>query len=172
MSSSREVALNDVMEKFVRLEAKLKAIEKMILDISKALKPRYALDFDKEKYLDLGFLESAQWVAKVLAKKMLKRMEANVDGKFSGLLKMKSNWKIIGARTCARFNRGEVCFRGQWHTSLKRLDGGSDGRLVEQQQQQRDDLRIHACTLCLEALGIISGHGLLKCPWIFEENWN
>jgi hypothetical protein len=162
---------DEIDEKFQRIAKKMEAIEAMIAEIDEFLNPKYALDFDKEKYLGLGFLESAQWVAEILAKKMLKKMKDNEDGKFSGLLKMKSHWRIIGVRTCARFNRGEACCRGQWHTSYKKLDVVSDGRLVEQ-QQQRDVLRVHACTLCLEALGIISGHGLLDCPWIYEENWN
>jgi hypothetical protein len=147
MPRSREEIHDDIMEMLDRINKMMESVESMISELNEALKPRYALDFDKQKYLDLGFLESAKWVADILAKKMLKRMETDKEKKFSGLLKMKSNWKTIGVRTCARFNRGEYCYRGQWHTSLRRLTGGPDGQVVE--QQQREDLRIHACTLCL-----------------------
>ena len=35
----------------------------------------------------------------------------------------------------------------------------------------QEELRLHCCVLCLEALEIICGHPLVRCPWIKEQTW-
>ena len=151
----------------------------------------YALGFDKDLYLNKGFIESAKWIKDVVAKNMSEKMSAvNNKTRFDALLTSKKKSCYLGVRACARFNRGELCLNGKWHTS-HRPDGlwtrhgpmvrqeveptGADyhGRADHRVEQQgrKNELRLHACTLCIEALGAAYGHTVLECPWILKKNW-
>jgi hypothetical protein len=135
----------------------------------------YALGFNKEKYLNMGFIESAKWVRTFLARKMNEKMtEKEFEPRFKCLTISKATSKYIGMRTCARFNRGEECMRGRWHpTHLEPTPWHANRQQEDGDRQQpglRKDLRVHACTLCLETLGSINGHSILNCPWILEKN--
>jgi hypothetical protein len=44
-------------------------------DDEKSHKPDNALDFNRNAYLQMGFIESAKWIKNVLAKTMLQEME-------------------------------------------------------------------------------------------------
>ena len=151
------------------------------------VQPEYALEFDKDIYLNKGFIESAKWVKDVIAKNMNSKMTSEKNKiKFEALVVAKRSCAYLGARACARFNRGEPCHQGKWHTTH-----GPEARRPEalwtrhgpvkeddqrnqtlEQQGRRNELRLHACTLCLEALGSANGHSILDCPWILKKNWN
>ena len=133
----------------------------------------YALGFDKSTYLNMGFIESAQWIRTFLAKKMIeKMMEQEFEEKFRCLMRAKDSSRRIGLRTCARFNRNEECTMGRWHTTyVEQRPDEERGDLDRRRPPPRSDMRVHACTLCLEALGSINGHNILNCPWILEKNW-
>ena len=138
----------------------------------------YALGFDKSTYLNMGFIESAQWIRTFLAKKMIeKMMEQEFEEKFRCLMRTRDGSRRIGLRTCARFNRNEECTMGRWHTTYADANLRGERRpeeLGERDQRRpppRSEMRVHACTLCLEALGSINGHNILNCPWILEKNW-
>ncbi len=158
-----------------------KKVDEQSINKSNDSTEKYALGFDKEKYLNLGFIESAKWVRTFLAKKMNEKMlDEKYELRFGCFIKSKSKSRTIGMRTCARYNRGEECMRGRWHSthlhqeaapwqSNRTQEGGHQDR---QPSGSRYDLRVHACTLCLEALGSINGHSILDCPWILEKNWN
>jgi hypothetical protein len=143
----------------------------------------YALDFDRDAYLSKGFIESAKWIKDVLSKNMLEKMSSEQNKeRFETLLTAKKMSRHLGVRTCARFNRGEPCNQGKWHSthatrpealwtrhghqsSQDERSGGSD-------HGKKNDLRLHSCTLCIETLGAAYGHGILDCPWIMKKNWN
>jgi hypothetical protein len=154
--------------------------------------PEYALEFDKELYLNKGFIESAKWIKDVVAKNMSEKMiSVKNKTRFEALISTKKRSCYLGVRACARFNRGEICHSGKWHTT-HRPDGlwtrhGPAGRpedevsTADQQgradhradhQGRKNELRLHACTLCIEALGAAYGHTVLDCPWILKKNWN
>ena len=150
--------------------------------------PDYVLEFNKELYLNKGFIESAKWIKDVVAKNMSDKMVSEKNKtRFEALITVKKRSCYLGVRACARFNRGELCHSGKWHTT-HRPDGlwtrhGPAGRQevegssAEQQgradhQSRKNELRLHACTLCLEALGAAYGHTVLDCPWILKKNWN
>lgn len=135
----------------------------------------FALGFDKNEYLEMGFINSAIWITNVVAANMKERMKENEE-----------RWKILqqlkpaftAGTPCATFNRGEPCNLGKWHSAPRKLH--IKARLAEPFSHQprslaiqssREELRIHACTLCMKALGIASGHPVLDCPWILEKNW-
>ncbi len=147
----------------------------------------YALNFDKNAYLSKGFIESAVWIKNVLAKSLLEKVseERNVL-KFASIMKTKKTSGYLGYRACARYNRREECNLGKWHLTHK-----PDGLWTKQRQQElnqsklsqnsrtndgdqppkRNELRLHVCTLCLEAFGSANGHSILNCPWIKKNSW-
>lgn len=146
----------------------------------------YTLDFEKEKYLNKGFIESAKWIKDVLAQNMMEKMEKEENvSKFNVLMIAKKNSKHLGVRTCARFNRGEICTRGKWHSThatpkpealwtrhrqgINQSEQREISRTVD--HGRSNEVRLHACTLCIEALGAAYGHGVLDCPWIKEDSW-
>jgi len=163
-----------------------KKIEEQTLQKQKMSKePEYTLGFNKETYLKKGFIESAKWIRDVLAKNMQEKMmnEPN-KSKFELLMLAKKRSVYLGARACASFNRGEECHQGRWHITQKReslrdrLGSRTSGELEDDsrypsqdQHSRKSELRLHACTLCIEALGAAFGHSVLDCPWILKKNW-
>ncbi len=164
--------------------------------------PNYALNFSKDIYLNKGFIESAKWIKEVIAQNLIEKMndEAN-KAKFEFILRSKKASTYLGIRTCARYNRGEMCNFGKIHTthkpdftanqSQRSSDNASTYRehrlrrdtpvgaenndhqstAVMDRLGPRNEMRLHACTLCMEAFGSANGHSVLNCPWIFPKNW-
>jgi hypothetical protein len=118
----------------------------------------FALGFVPSIALAKPNVELLRWVAEVLSISMKRRMEVHRD--HFRIIEQVSGVDAIGARTCPSYNKIERCSL-KWHQMVKTTRSG----------YQRTELRIHCCTLCLEALGIICGHPLLKCPWIYEDTW-
>ena len=147
--------------------------------------PEYTIGFNRETYLKKGFIESAKWIRDVIAKNMHEKMMNDCNkSKFELLLLAKKKSVYLGARACARFNRGEDCHQGRWHITQKheslrdRLGTRSSGEPeddsrypTQDHQSRKSELRLHACTLCIEALGAAFGHSVLDCPWILKKNW-
>lgn len=125
---------------------------------SKPVTRTFALGFIPSIVLAKSNVELLKWVAEVLSISMKRRMEVHRDH-FKVITTVKG-CEAIGARTCPIYNRIEHCSL-KWHQMIKTTKTG----------RQRTELRIHCCTLCLEAMGIICGHPLLKCPWIYEDTW-
>ena len=136
-------------------EWKLKA-EQMEMD--KKMNNR-ALGFLDEKYLSLSYIEAAKWIANDIKQAFKSRMDEQPE-KFFWTKYVRGKYSM-GARTCARFNRGEYC-NGKWHTLQKKNDD---------QEEPDKELRLHGCTLCLETLGMWSVQPVLDCPWIMERTW-
>jgi len=147
----------------------------------------FALGFEKDEYLNKGFIESAQWIKNVIAKNMNEKMNREEHKeKFIASAIIKKSSTHMGIRTCARYNRGELCNLGKCHSTYReqtsydarqRITQGSSAALdLEQAQSEtrmrRNEMRLHACTLCMEALMSANGHSVLNCPWILEKNWN
>lgn len=149
---------------------------------SRNAEPEFALEFNREMYLKKGFIESAKWIKETLAKNMLEKMNDEKNkSRFEAMIIAKKKCAYLGARACARYNRGEECMQGRWHTSTKHeptRDRGGQPHLGEGPSQhprvqrvKKEELRIHACTLCLEVFGAAFGHSVLDCPWIMKKNW-
>jgi len=146
----------------------------------------YTLGFNKDEYLSKGFIESAQWIKNVVAENMKEKlMKPKYALKFEAMIVSKKFSTHMGIRTCARYNRGEDCTLGKWHTTYRDMRQGafdarhrinpqneSDRDQSTESKMKRNELRLHACTLCLEALMSIHGHSVLNCPWIQKRNWN
>lgn len=118
----------------------------------------FALGFVPSVVLAKSHVDMLKWVAEVLSINLKKRMESHPD--HFRVLATISGVDSVGVRTCPVFNRLEFCAL-KWHHNTKMANSG----------RVRADLRIHCCTLCLEAIGIICGHPLLRCPWIYEDTW-
>jgi hypothetical protein len=163
--------------------------------------PDYALDFDRDTYLSKGFIESAKWIKDVVAKNMIDKMNKDpITERFVAILKNKKASTYLGIRTCARYNRGELCNFGKLHATHKPEVGvnpqpqtmehqtyrehrisktsngceasGNPASSVHERLGRRNETRIHACTLCMEAFGSANGHSVLNCPWILQKNWS
>jgi hypothetical protein len=153
----------------------------------------YSLGFDKSEYLNKGFIESAKWLKSEVAKNMQDKMSSEEEkSRFETMMISKKASTHMGMRTCARYNRGEECNLGKWHATHKTENPWSckDARQIITQSHhhqstsnhhqslstesftKRNEIRLHACTLCLEALMTINGHSVLNCPWILKKNWN
>jgi len=118
----------------------------------------FALGFVPSVVMAMSNIDMLKWVSNVLSMNMKVRMESR--GAHFKVIKAVAGVDSVGVRTCPTFNRIEFCSL-KWHHMTKI---GRTGR-------SRAELRIHCCTLCLEALGIICGHPLFRCPWIYEETW-
>ncbi len=118
----------------------------------------FALGFVPSVVLSKTHVDMLKWVADVLSINLKKRMESHPD--HFKVLATISGVDSMGVRTCPVFNRLEFCAL-KWHHNTKIANTG----------RVRADLRVHCCTLCLEAIGIICGHPLLRCPWIYEDTW-
>ena len=59
-------------KEFDELKKKIEAQDKS--QSNRDIKPDYALDFDKDLYLNKGFIESAKWIKDVVAKNMMAKM--------------------------------------------------------------------------------------------------
>lgn len=151
-------------------------------------KVEYALDFDRDVYLRKGFIESAKWIKEVTAANLMEKMnEEKHKKRFESLTLAKRASIHLGMRTCARFNRGEECNLGRWHMTHKDASEPIRPKQLwtrnhQQQQHQtttdrsevysrRNEIRLHACTLCLDTFGAAFGHSALNCPWILKKNW-
>jgi len=162
--------------------------------------PEYALQFSRTEYLSKGFIESAKWIKEVVAKNMIEKM--NEDGNFERFeiaMLNKKHSTCLGIRTCARYNRGETCNFGKWHSTHKpdvhwpsgsngvdhqpgtygayrlkngaRQANGDNHQSIQDRLGKKNEIRLHSCTLCMEALGSAVGHNVLNCPWILQKNW-
>jgi len=155
----------------------------------------YDLEFDRETYLSKGFVESAKWIKDVVAKNLLEKLnQAHNRLRFEAVLSSKKVSNHMGIRTCARFNRGEICHFGKIHSSHRPDSWNSQGTnsssskntetygdykerrskdqmSVQERLGKKNELRIHACTLCMEAFGSANGHSVFYCPWILKKNW-
>ncbi len=119
----------------------------------------FALGFLPSVVLSKNHLQLLKWVTEVLVPKMKERMSNHQE--YFRVIVAVSGIEDVGARTCPVFNRIEYC-SFKWHCRTK----------ITRTGRPRADLRLHCCTLCVEALGIICGHPLLRCPWIYEETWS
>ena len=173
-------------------ELKRKIEEREAEPAKNLIKIEYELGFEREAYLRKGFIESAKWIKTDLAKKMIEKMTDDVNkSRFESFIIAKQYSLYLGIRTCARYNRGEECTLGKWHATHRPdwIDKGSrNHQHLDHQQgshqygsleletpsfrQKKNEMRLHACTLCLEALGSAHGHSVLNCPWILKKNWN
>ena len=193
----------DRAKELEELKKKIEIQEKT--KMTRAAEPEYVLGFSKDVYLNKGFIESAKWIKDEMAKKLTEKMMSEENKpRFEALILAKKNSIYLGARACARYNRGEECHQGKWHTTQKheirdrlgprpsrdyfyeetrntRQPGcleSEDFRQHDSRQHVQDlssrkaELRLHACTLCLETFGAAFGHNVLNCPWIQKKNWN
>ena len=124
-----------------------------------------ALGFDLIYYLAMSDIESSIWITDQLVKALKEKISKNKA--FFEPLEILRGCKSVEARACARYNREELC-SSQWHfvTKLEHPTSSlSCGRL------SGEELRLHCCILCLEALDVISGHPLVQCPWVQKQTW-
>ena len=142
-------------EKLKRFKVKLKQIKK-----EKERERRWnmnALGFSTTEYKKMGYVEAAKWIANPIAIALNEKINSEKYKCKMEILNLARGEDPIGARTCARYNRGEHCF-GNWHTS-------------QQNNSDFQELRLHGCTLCCETFGTIIGHPVVNCPWTLERTW-
>jgi len=172
-----------------RIEAKEKEKES-----ATSLEIKYIDEFNKDEYLNKGFIESAKWLKNVVAVELTDKIQdEKFKIKFESMAMAKKASIHLGMRTCARFNRGEECNLGRWHMTHKdTLEPIRPKQLWTRHHQQqqfgqgpsrnyetsnvetnsrRNEIRLHACTLCLDTFGAAFGHSVLNCPWILKKNW-
>jgi len=181
--------LDELKKRELERTREIDELKKKILDKEmshQSNEVEYEFGFDKNAYLSKGFIESAQWVQNTLAKQMLEKMnETEYKVKFSTLILSKNVSTNLGYRACARYNRDEECKLGKWHMTHK-IDGvwtsnginrhrglqhDQSGQSGSVQHSRRNEIRLHVCTLCLEAFGAAFGHRVTECPWILKKNW-
>jgi hypothetical protein len=138
-----------------------------------ASKNAFALEFNVEKYKQMCFIDSAVYAAKDLKEAMKSRMKKSM-GYFEPYHLVRG-CKQVNAKTCARYNQGAPCYE-QWHFNQKlerRTDQSTSEAAMTPKKRwsNHEELRLHCCVLCLEALEIICGHPLIRCPWIREQTW-
>jgi len=164
---------------------KRKIVEQEKVKINSVDQPEYEFGFRKDEYLKKGFIESAKWIKVELSKMVTEKMQQEPHKKrFEVLMLAKKKSNYLGIRTCARYNRDEPCNQGTWHTTHKQdalwtrhgpmnqQDGDPSPSSYDRDiNGRRNEIRLHACTLCFEAMGAAYGHGVLDCPWIQKKNW-
>jgi hypothetical protein len=121
---------------------------------------RYALGYDPAELNKMKFTESLQWVTTTLSIRMKSEMEKFPE--YFRIIHLIGDISDIGNKACAGYNRGIPC-RNKWHTF---------NRAATNRKPESEDLRLHCCALCMEALGILSGHPLVECPWTREATWS
>ncbi len=136
---------------------KMEAMKKEMDALQSGVGTRYALGYDPVEFNKLKFTESLQWVSTNLVVAMKQEME-NFPTYFNGISRI-GGVQDIGNKACAGYNRGAVC-RKKWHTYLRPTGRGGI-----------EELRLHCCVLCMEAMGVLSGHPLINCPWIKADTW-
>jgi hypothetical protein len=119
---------------------------------------RYALGFDPMDFNKLKYTESLQWVSTNLVVAMKQEMENFPD--YFRFLSEIGGVVDIGNKTCAGYNRGATC-RKKWHTYIRHTG-----------HREVEELRLHCCVLCMEAMGVLSGHPLINCPWVKASTWS
>ncbi len=159
----------------------------------------FDLDFDRDAYLSKGFIDSAKWIKEVVSKNLLEKLKEEKNSKrFESMTMIKKASTHLGIRTCARYNRGEICHFGKLHSThkpespwsqqernsedpnrqnhetyrdyrLRKSDDASSS--IQDRLGKKNEVRIHACTLCMEAFGTANGHNVLNCPWILKKSW-
>ncbi len=155
-SSDELVATQQALK---RVTNELETMKRKITALESGGEARYALGFDPIEFNKLKFTESLQWVTSTLVVNLKQEMENFPE--YFRMVKEIGNVMEIGNKACAGFNRGSAC-RKKWHTYWRQT-GHKDG-IVE--------LRLHCCVLCMEGLGILSGHPVINCPWIKLDTWN
>lgn len=133
--------------------------EDMIILQSRGGGVRYALDFDPGVFIKMKFTESLRWVTATLSPKMKERMSKFPE--YFRMVQLIGNTDDVAGKACAGYNRGSPC-RAKWHTYSRH----------QNTYMGVEELRLHCCALCLDALQIISGHPLVECPWINESTWS
>lgn len=146
-----QLQLKQVTEKMLKMEEEMAALQSGVVE-------RYALGFDPVEFNKLKFTESLQWVSVNLVVNMKQEMENYPE--YFQIVKLIGNISEIGNRACAGFNRGSSCHK-KWHCFFRQRGNGG----VE-------ELRLHCCALCMEALGVLSGHPVIDCPWIKAVTWH
>ena len=119
----------------------------------------HALGFKMSDFMSMSHTKSLQWVTNVLAKRLKERV-AKYPSYFEPILRMGGACEM-DAWTCAGFNRGGKCY-AKWHVYDK--PGGLQGRVSK-------EVRLHCCTLCKDAMGVLSEHRLIDCPWLKKSTW-
>lgn len=178
--------LDELRKKENERSKEIEELKKMIdeKELSQQIyETEYEFGFDKNEYLSKGFIESAQWVQNCLSKLMLEKMNEEKNKlRFANFVIAKNSSKNNGYRACARYNRNEECNLGNWHLTHRpeglwtahgmQRQSGQQGYHPRQAQIKKNELRLHVCTLCLEALGTAVGHRVLDCPWLLKKNWS
>ena len=172
MAESDELAKvkADLAKKSKEMQELKDEMEKMK---SLAVKNAFAFDFNVESYKQMCFIDSAVYAAKALKNAMKERMMKSKS--FFEPYQLIRGCKQVNAKTCARYNQGSPCF-DLWHVNQKlerkpEQSTSAEAQLPKKRWSHQEELCLHCCVLCLEALEVISGHPLVRCPWIGEVTW-
>ena len=150
-------ALKKVTDEVNELRTELAKLRKEAREHGKDVEG-YALGFKMSDFMNMSHTKSLQWVTNVLAKRLKDRV-AKYPSYFGPILLM-GGASEMDAWTCAGFNRGGKCY-AKWHVYDKPGRASGAGR----------EVRLHCCTLCKDALGVLSEHRLIDCPWLKKTTW-
>ena len=150
-------ALKKVTDEVNELRSELAKLRKEAREGAKEV-VGYALGFKMEEFMNMSHTKSLQWVTNVLAKRLKDRV-AKYPSYFGPIMLM-GGASEMDAWTCAGFNRGGKCY-AKWHVFDR--PGRFNG--VDR------EVRLHCCTLCKDALGVLSEHRLIDCPWLKKSTW-
>jgi hypothetical protein len=172
---SAQDELKEAKEALKKVENEMKELKNELEKIKGGNRlKQFALDFNMEHYMKLNYIDSAKWIAEVVSQKMKDKMKEKSQH-FSTINWIKGCF-AIGARTCSKYNRGEMCSNGKWHVQKRPFRKGHRSSVGMASGYQsnvcaKEELRLHCCILCYEAMEIIVGHPVVKCPWIMEKTW-
>ena len=164
MNTSEELAatkeaLQKVTDEMKRIREEMDEMRKDQGATAAGAPEDYALGFSVTDFMTMNPTRSLQWVSSTLAPKINQEMAKHPD-KFKGLEFM-AGPKTPNVWTCAGFNRGSC--NAKWHLHERPAKNNPTHKFK--------DLRLHCCTLCYEAFGILAVHSTLSCPWIKVNTW-
>ncbi len=130
----------------LREEAKEKVAEEEVFEMG----------FKLNEFMAMSQTKALQWVTNVLAVRFKQRIE-KCSSYFRPIMQL-GGQSEMDARTCAGYNRGGNC-HSKWHVYEK------------YGQRAYTEVRLHCCTLCKDALGVMCEHRLIDCPWLKKSTW-
>lgn len=155
MAEQSQAEIDKLTQEMKVLREEIHSIRQEVAQTGASSSEEAALGFNKAEFLAMSTTKSLQWVTSTLAPKL--KQECNKYPSYFGAFGAMAMHSEMVVWTCAGFNRGSQC-KAKWH-------------VYERPQRSSSDIRLHCCTLCYDALGILSEHRMLDCPWLKESTW-
>lgn len=155
MAEQNQDSYERLAKEMQNLREELHTLRQEVVQSGAADSNETAFGFDKNEFLAMSATKSLQWVTTTLAPKV--KQECSKYPSYFGALRAMAMPSEMVVWTCAGFNRGTQC-KSKWH-------------VYERPNRSSSDIRLHCCTLCYDALGVLSEHKMIDCPWLKESTW-